>query len=72
MYEGYAGAFASFFQTGDPNAHKVTNSSVLGVPGLKATGKEFVVVDDGFDNVELVELKNRCDFWRKLGRQIPV
>lgn len=72
MYEGYAGAFASFFQTGDPNAHKVTNSSVLGVPGLKATGKEFVVVDDGFENVELVELKSRCDFWRKLGRQIPV
>ncbi|CAG7920492.1 unnamed protein product [Penicillium olsonii] len=71
VYEGYAGAFASFFQTGDPNAHKVTNSSQPGVPGLKS-GKEFVVVDDGFKQVEFGELKSRCDFWRKLGKQIPV
>lgn len=72
MYEGYAGAFASFFQTGDPNAHKVTNSSQPGVPVLKSTGEEFLIVDDGFENVKLAELKSRCDFWRSLGKKIPV
>ncbi|KGO73825.1 Carboxylesterase, type B [Penicillium italicum] len=71
VYEGYAGAFASFFQTGDPNAHKVTNASQLGVPELH-TGEEFVVVDDGAENVKLVQLKTRCDFWRRLARKIPV
>ncbi|KAJ5348991.1 hypothetical protein MYU51_011737 [Penicillium brevicompactum] len=72
VYEGYAGAFASFFQTGDPNAHKVTNSSQPGVPLLKSTGEEFLIVDDGFENVKLAELKSRCDFWRSLGKKIPV
>lgn len=72
MYEGYAGAFASFFQTGDPNAHKVTNSSEPGVPELKHTGNEFVVVDYGFETVKLVGLKTRCDFWRKVAKEIPI
>ena len=72
VYEGYAGAFASFFQTGNPNAHKLTNSSEPGVPELKQTGEEFVVVDDGFETVKLVELKNRCEFWRKLAKEIPI
>jgi hypothetical protein len=49
----------------------VTDDSQLGVPELH-TGEEFVVVDDGFENVKLVELKRRCDFWRKLGKKIPV
>lgn len=72
VYQGYAGAFASFFQTGNPNAHKLTNSSELGVPLLKRTGKEFVVVDNGFQNIRIDQLKRRCDFWTRLGRQIPV
>ncbi|KAJ5234663.1 uncharacterized protein N7469_003831 [Penicillium citrinum] len=72
VYQGYAGAFASFFQTGDPNAHKLTNSSESGVPLLKKTGEEFVIVDDGFENIRIDQLKRRCNFWRKLGRQIPV
>ncbi|KGO39645.1 Carboxylesterase, type B [Penicillium expansum] len=71
VYEGYAGAFASFFQTGDPNAHKVTNASQPGVPELD-TGEEFVVVDDGLENVKLPQLKKRCDFWRRLAKEIPV
>lgn len=72
VYKGYAGAFASFFQTGDPNAHKLTNSFEPGVPLLQKTGEEFVVVDDGFENIRIDQLKKRCDFWRKLGKQIPV
>ncbi|KAJ5668983.1 Carboxylesterase type B [Penicillium macrosclerotiorum] len=72
VYDGYAGAFASFFQTGDPNAHKLTNSSEPGVPELKSTGDEFVIIDDGFENVHLTQLKKRCTFWKTLGKQIPV
>lgn len=72
VYEGYAGAFASFFETGDPNAHKLTNSSQPGVPVLQRTGEEFVIDDSGFENIPLGELKKRCNFWRGLGKQIPV
>ncbi|EPS29246.1 hypothetical protein PDE_04195 [Penicillium oxalicum 114-2] len=72
VYEGYAGAFASFFQTGDPNAHKLTNGSILGVPELKRKKEEFVIVDRGFENVHLAQLQKRCDFWQSLGRKIPV
>lgn len=72
VYLGYAGAFASFFQTGDPNAHKLTNSTELGVPELQKTGEEFVIVDHGFENVRLVQLKKRCDFWRSIGKDIPI
>ncbi|KAJ5770615.1 uncharacterized protein N7511_002666 [Penicillium nucicola] len=72
VYEGYAGAFASFFQTGDPNAHKVTNASQPGVPELQRTNKEFVIVDDGMENVKLDGLKKRCDFWRELAKEVPV
>ncbi|KAL4889218.1 Alpha/Beta hydrolase protein [Aspergillus ambiguus] len=71
VYEGYAGAFASFFQTGDPNAHKLTGAEEPGVPRLWH-GEEFVVTEDGFENVELGLLRERCAFWRSLGRQIPV
>ncbi|KAJ6120138.1 hypothetical protein N7523_004418 [Penicillium sp. IBT 18751x] len=71
VYEGYAGAFASFFQTGDPNAHKLTHASEPGVPELRRTGEEFVIVDHGFENVKLTQLEKRC-FWRGLGKKIPV
>jgi hypothetical protein len=41
------------------------------VPSLRG-GEEFVVVDGGFDNVEVSLLEERCAFWRSLGRKIPV
>lgn len=72
MYEGYAGAFASFFQTADPNAHKLTNVSQPGVPELKSTEEEFVIVDRGFDDSILAQLEKRCEFWRKKGKMIPI
>ncbi|KAE8335864.1 hypothetical protein BDV24DRAFT_168864 [Aspergillus arachidicola] len=72
IYQGYAGAFASFFQTGDPNAHKLTNSSQPGVPMLQSTGDEFVVTDTEFETAKLVLLKERCDFWKSIGERVPV
>jgi carboxylesterase type B len=71
-YTGYAGAFASFFQTGDPNAHKITNSSVPGVPENWRTGQQFVVQADEFVAGEVVELGLRCGFWRQLADNVPV
>lgn len=72
VYEGYAGAFASFFQTGDPNAHKLTNISEPGVPELQKIGQEFVIVDYGFGTARLAQLEKRCDFWRSIGKDIPI
>ncbi|KAL4807357.1 Alpha/Beta hydrolase protein [Aspergillus unguis] len=72
IYKGFAGAFASFFQTGDPNAHKLTGVDVLGVPELKRSGEEFVIQEDGFDHVRLVELEERCEFWRRVGGKVAV
>ena len=71
IYKGYAGAFASFFQTGDPNAHKLTNASEAGVPENRLTGKEFVIEAGGFENVPTTQLQARCDFWRSVAYEIP-
>jgi hypothetical protein len=70
VYEGYTGAFASFIQTGDPNAHKLTNSSVPGVPPLK-TNQEFVTGSDSFRDVSLRYLPERCAFWMENGNSVP-
>ncbi|KAK5128406.1 hypothetical protein LTR85_003074 [Meristemomyces frigidus] len=72
IYEGFAGAFASFFQTGDPNAHKLTNASVPGVPESRQTDEEFVIEADGFSNVPTSMLERRCDFWRSVAGEIPI
>ncbi|KAL3477367.1 Alpha/Beta hydrolase protein [Aspergillus californicus] len=72
IYEGFAGAFGSFFQTGDPNAHKLTTANVVGVPELQDSGSEFVIHEDGFANVELDELKRRCGFLASIGGKVPV
>ena len=66
IYEGFAGAFASFFQTGDPNAHKLTNASEPGVPESGETEEEFVVEADGFANLATSQLAERCGFWRSV------
>ncbi|KAL4968662.1 putative carboxylesterase [Aspergillus stella-maris] len=71
-YKGFAGAFASFFQTGDPNAHKLTSDDVVGVPEISETGEEFVIGEGGFENVRLRELEERCEFWRGVGVRVPV
>jgi len=72
IYEGFTGAFASFFQTGDPNAHKLTNASQPGVPESRRTGEEFVIAADGFENVKVNELDQKCGFWRQVASDIPI
>ncbi|KAF4630791.1 hypothetical protein G7Y89_g7347 [Cudoniella acicularis] len=68
VYEGFTGAFASFFQTGDPNAHKLTDESVPGVPESCKTGEEFVIADgdDSFGNLKVEELNERSYFLHQL------
>jgi len=74
IYKGYAGAFASFFQTGDPNAHKLSNSTEPGVPSLGpgTANEKFVIESNGFQNVGMGVLEERCDFWRSMGSAVPV
>ncbi|KAL1613109.1 hypothetical protein SLS60_001341 [Paraconiothyrium brasiliense] len=70
-YKAYAGAMASFVQTGDPNAHKVTNSSVVGVPSLK-DGEQFVIRSGEIANSNVDQLEKRCAFWLSVGDRIPI
>ncbi|KAE8149449.1 alpha/beta-hydrolase [Aspergillus avenaceus] len=71
VYTGYAGAFGSFFQTGDPNVHKLTDETQASVPSLW-DGEEFVVARSGFGTVLLTSLRGRCAFWRSVGGRISV
>lgn len=73
IYEGFAGAFASFFATADPNAHKLTNASVAGVPKLLPQhGSEFVIESTGFADVPIPQLERRCAFWKSVAPLIPI
>ena len=60
-YQAYAGALASFVQTGDPNGHKVTNETVVGVPGVEE-GKQFLVTAGGLQQNGIAMLGDRCKF----------
>ncbi|KAK3635245.1 hypothetical protein LTR56_014854 [Elasticomyces elasticus] len=71
IYDGYTGAFASFFQTGDPNAHKLTNTSQPGVPESNLLNEEFVIKENGFTTVPTSILGKRCDFWKSVAIEIP-
>lgn len=71
IYRGYAGAFASFFMTDDPNALKLTASNVSGVPPLSAD-EEFNINVSGFVDIELTQLKTRCEFWKSVAARIPI
>lgn len=70
-YQGYAGAMASFVQTGDPNAHKVTNASVVGVPDIES-GTQFLVTSGGLKQGETGMLAERCDFWLSVAGRVPI
>ncbi|KAH8589390.1 carboxylesterase [Bisporella sp. PMI_857] len=72
VYEGYAGAMASFFQTGDPNAHKVTDQSQPGVPEIRRDGERFVITSDGFETKDLADLNIKCGFWREVADKVPI
>lgn len=72
IYEGFTGAFASFFETGDPNAHEVANLSLPGVPEYKEGGEEYVIGPDGFNNIRLPRLERRCGFWMTVAHEISI
>ncbi|KAL9086747.1 MAG: hypothetical protein Q9159_003966 [Coniocarpon cinnabarinum] len=71
IYDGYAGAFASFFATGDPNAHKLTPADVSGVPTLQSQ-REFEIANDSFSDMHFSDLAKRCAFWRSVAHKIPI
>lgn len=62
---------ASFVQTGDPNAHKITNSSVSAVPSVKA-GKQFVVRTGGVAEEGIGGLERRCAFWLSVNKKVSI
>ncbi|CAO2657585.1 Nn.00g037110.m01.CDS01 [Neocucurbitaria sp. VM-36] len=70
-YEAYAGAMASFIQTGDPNAHKVTNGSVAGVPDVE-DGEQFLVTAQGVKTGGIQMLEERCAFWLGVAERVPI
>lgn len=70
-YQGYAGAMASFIQTDDPNAHKVTNASVPGVPDVE-DGAQFLVTADGLRQGGITQLEKRCAFWLEVSKRVPI
>lgn len=72
VYQGFTGAFASFFQTGDPNGNKLTAKSQSGVPEAKRTGREFVIGENTFINVEMKGLKERCSFWLDVAGEVHI
>lgn len=41
------------------------------MPESKSTGKEFVVSADGFHNVQISALRERCGFWRDSAKDVP-
>ncbi|KAH7406205.1 Alpha/Beta hydrolase protein [Phaeosphaeria sp. MPI-PUGE-AT-0046c] len=70
-YQGYAGAMASFVQTGDPNMHKVTNGSVVGVPDVESR-KQFLITSEELKQGELGMLEERCAFWLSVAGRVPI
>jgi carboxylesterase type B len=70
-YQGYAGAMASFVQTGDPNAHKVTEGGVVGVPGMRS-GMQFLVTSEGLKEGGIGMLEERCAFWLEVAGRVPI
>jgi carboxylesterase type B len=70
-YKAYAGAMASFVQTGDPNAHKVTDGSVVSVPSIKK-GEQFVIRSGGIATENVGQLEKRCAFWLSVADSIPI
>jgi hypothetical protein len=62
---------ASFIQTGDPNAHKVTNATIPNVPNVEE-GKQFLVTAGGLRQGVISMLEDRCKFWAGVAERVPV
>ncbi|EJT78596.1 hypothetical protein GGTG_03695 [Gaeumannomyces tritici R3-111a-1] len=66
---GYTGAMASFMATGDPNTRNLTANST--VPTLD-TGYQFHVRTEGFGQLKLSQLPERCALWKRLAHKVPI
>lgn len=42
------------------------------MPENWATGEEFVIKSDGFENVKVEMLDKRCEFWREVAADVPI
>jgi hypothetical protein len=62
---------ASFVETGNPNAHKVTNATVSGVPDVEE-GKQFLVTASGLRQGGISMLEARCKYWSGVADRVPV
>ncbi|KAH8649083.1 Alpha/Beta hydrolase protein [Xylariales sp. PMI_506] len=71
LYQGLAGAYSSYVQTGDPNAHKLTNSSIREAPNIH-TGLQYSFGSHGIRTGRLVELPERCGFWLSIASEIAL
>lgn len=70
-YKAYAGAMASFVQTGDVNAHKITDRNVSGVPVLR-DGDQFLIRSGEIGIGNVGQLRTRCEFWLSVAARIPI
>jgi carboxylesterase type B len=71
IYEAFAGSFASFFQTGNPNSYEKGLRKNDRVPEIR-TGLEMLVTSEGLSATPLPMLEERCSFWQTVGGQVPV
>lgn len=71
IYQGFAGAYASLIQTGNPNTNKLTNSSEAAVPNIRM-GNEWVIAMSGITTTKIERLKERCGFWMDVAGNVPI
>jgi hypothetical protein len=45
---------------------------VPGVPENWRTGEEFVIRENGFGNLDVGGLDDRCGFWRQVAGDVPI
>ncbi|KAF2401153.1 carboxylesteras-like protein [Trichodelitschia bisporula] len=64
IYHGFAGAFASFFQSGEAHAGE------LKLPDAKS-GMELVIESKGFRTANIALLEERCAFWLDNAKNVP-
>jgi hypothetical protein len=78
---GFAGSFAGYFKTGDPNAHQFAAADVASVPKLnKAAGaqtaaldtEKLVITTEGFEVANVGLLAKRCTFWKSIAGEIRI
>lgn len=76
LYKGYAGSYASFVMTGDPNKNKLTETSEIApLWPVFNRGKKYLqwgMTSEGFETKGSEVVRGRCEFWRKMGGAVPV